>query len=192
MDNMQLSTTSLLKASLASFGLLAVAISTPAAEAGTRYRNYGGGFCKVEEGSAASPSNAGYDFYGRICNNSSSQPLKVICHGIQTETKDKHIDYFVDYIMWNLNGLNGNQHQHPEQSLWCQAYTRTRYGTGYYYSGSPDHAADVSGYGATPTGLVMRVNKSLSNGFTLLRCQLPRKYNGKRSCISHFCYNEYN
>lgn len=175
--------------------IAALGVATLTLRAGTTHahehdgKNYGGMTCKVEAGSAAPSSSAYFDANGRICNSSGTEPLAIICPIIKDRISDGEFHVTFDYVMWNLNGLNGAHDSHPDEALQCHAFSRTASGAGYYWSTWKD-ANDVHGYGATPPSMFGTVNATLSDGFIGVRCQLPRKYDNKMSCLSHLCVDE--
>ena len=173
---------------------LSLAVAALAAAAAPAYavdgKNYGGMLCKVDGTSPASADNAYFDFYGRVCNASTTQPLNIICPLTKDSINDGKFDIYFDYVMWNLNGINGNQNTYPEQALECQGFSRTKWGEGYFWSGWKNAGDYGDNYGDTPHFMVGTVNKTLADGFIGARCQLPRKYSGKMSCLSHLCVDE--
>ncbi len=164
-------------------GLLGASITAEPALAAVNGKNYGGMVCKKLSYSSGS---AYYDTAGRVCNNSSSNPLDVICPIVQDELNTHHFHTLIDYVMYNLNGINGNQNDHPDERLMCNTFSRTRYGNGYYWS----TWKVATGYGSQPTALSATTNRTQSNGFIGVRCQIPEKHAGNRSCISHICVDE--
>lgn len=157
-------------------------------QAATDGKNYGGMLCRPTAGTAGV---AYYDNYGRVCNDSGSQPLSVICPLTQDQMNTSKFHTYFDYVMWNLHGLNGNQNTYPAEDFTCHSFSRTRHGVAYYWSGWQS-AGDQGGnnYGATPTHLVATTNQTKADGFIGARCQIPDKYNNQRSCLSHLCVDE--
>jgi len=172
-------------------GLAAGFIMTVAAiTAHADVKNVGGLVCKHYANSEAPKSAEYITSTGRMCNNSSTERLRVTCPLVQDLGTGESVSVTFDYVNWNLNGLNGNQNAHPEQEFICAVFTRTRYAKGYYWS-TWSSAADVNGYGEYPTAMYGTANKMLDNGFTHAVCYIPRKYDSKRSCVSHLHYNEH-
>lgn len=153
-------------------------------------KNVGGLMCKRYSSSEAPKSAEYVTFGGKMCNDSSTERLRVSCPLVQDLGTGERVSVTFDYVNWNLNGINGNQNDHPEEEFRCAAFSRNRYAQAYYWSGWSS-AADVNGYGATPTALLGTVNAMQDNGFIHGVCYIPRRYAGDRSCVSHLRYREF-
>ena len=164
--------------------------SSPTALAKPDGKNYGGMLCKVDGTSPAPPSEAYFDFFGRVCNASGAEPLNVICPLTQDEMTENPFTVYFDYIMWNANGVNGRSREHPRDTFECQAFSRTAHGEGYYYSGWKNVDDYPDNFGDTPHFIVGTVNLKMPDGFIGARCQIPRTYGGQMSCLSHLCVDE--
>jgi hypothetical protein len=161
---------------------------TVTATAHADVKNVGGLVCKHYTNSEAPKSAEHITFTGHLCNNSSTQRLRVTCPLTQDHGAGKNVSVTFDYVNWNLNGINGNQNANPDQEFLCTVMTRTRYAQAYFWGGWKSAAA-FPGYGATPTAMYASA-AMLDDGFTHGVCYIPRKYDNKRSCVSHLKYNE--
>lgn len=161
-------------ACLAAATLMASSLSSSSAFAGEDGKNYGGMLCRVISGSAGSVY---YDTWGRVCNNSSSSPLQVICPLTKDSINTKKFEAVADYNLWNSN-----------KAVKCQSFSRSRYGYGHYWSGWKIG----DDYGPSAEGLHMTTNSTVANGFIGVRCEIPQKTSssGGRSCLATLCVDE--
>lgn len=175
---------------VASIAATLVAGITISATAHADVKNVGGLVC-MHYASSEAPKSAEYvTSTGQMCNNSSTERLRVSCPLTQDMGTGENVSVTFDYENWNLNGLNANHSNsaNAEQFFQCSVFTRTRYANAYYW-GLWQDAYDVNGYGDSPTALYASA-AMLDDGFTHGVCYIPRIYGGKRSCVSHLKYNE--
>jgi hypothetical protein len=151
-------------------------------------KNVGGMVCMRYASSEAPKSSEYVTSTGQMCNDSSTDRLRVSCPLTQDMGTGEGIHVTFDYENWNLNGINGNQNNNPEQEFLCTVFTRTRYAKAYFW-GLWQSAADFPGYGDTPTAMYAEASM-LDDGFSHAVCYIPRKYDSKRSCVSHLKYDE--
>ena len=170
-------------------GLVAgLTLTTTSTVALADVKNVGGLVCKHYADSEAPKSAEYITAGGKLCNDSSTERLRVTCPLTQDLGTGASVSVTFDYVNWNLNGLNGNQNTYPDQEFLCTVMTRTRYAQAYYW-GTWQSAADVSGYGDTPTAMYATAGMA-DDSFTHGVCYIPQKYDSKRSCVSHLHYNE--
>jgi hypothetical protein len=163
-------------------------IILPATFAHADVKNAAGAVC-MRYASSEAPKTAEYvTSTGQMCNDSGTERLRVLCPIVQDEGTGKGMHVSFDYENWNLNGINGNEDDHPEEEFKCSVFTRTRYAEAYYW-GEWKSAAEFPGYGATPTAMYAEA-KMLDDGFSTGICYIPRKVTS-RSCVSHLRSNEY-
>ena len=174
----------------ASIAAIIAGITLSATIAHADVKNVGGMVCMRYASSEAPKSSEYVTSGGQMCNDSATERLRVTCPLTQDLGNDEKVNVTIDYEMWNLNGLNASWQSHPEERFQCSAYSRTRYADGYYWSGGWSDANDNAGYGATPTAMYATVNKLSDPGFMHAICYIPRKYDNKRSCVSHLRYDE--
>ncbi len=178
-----------MKIAISTAAILAGITLTASIAAGANdVKNVPGAVCMRYAGSEAPKSAEYVTSTGQLCNDSSTERLRVLCPVTQDMGTGEAVGMTFDYVNWNLNGINGNQNTHPEEEFLCSVFTRTRHGDGYYWGGWKS-AADFSGYGATPTAMYAAASM-LDDGSTHGVCYIPRKVTS-RSCVSHLKYNEY-
>lgn len=175
-----------------------IAITTAAVMAGLTFtaslasaddvKNVPGAVCIRYSASEAPKSSEYVTSVGQLCNDSSTQRLRVLCPVTQDLGTDESVSMTFDYVNWNPDGINGHQNSHPDDEFLCSVFTRTRYGAGYYW-GTWKSAADFPGWGATPTAMYASA-AMLDDGSTHGVCYIPRKTSYGRSCVSHLKYNE--
>lgn len=168
-------------------GLLAgLTTLTPTASADTK--NVGGLVC-MHYASSEAPKSAEYvSSGGRLCNDSGSERLRVLCPLTQDSGNGQNVTAIFDYVNWNLNGINGSQNNYPEAEFLCTIHTRTRHGEGYYWGGWKT-AAEFPGWGEAPTAMQASA-KEIDPGFMHGTCYIPHKTGYGRSCVSHIRYTE--
>jgi len=148
-----------------------------------------GAVCMRYSSSEAPKTSEYVTSVGQLCNDSATERLRVLCPLTQHGDADDDAYLRFDYVDYNLHGLNGQQNTYPEEEFLCNVFTRTRYAEGYYY-GNWASAADVSGYGATPTALYASAAMQ-DDGFITGICYVPSKYGTQRSCVSHLQLDEH-
>lgn len=170
-------------------GALALTITTSLALAEDT-KNVGGLVC-VRYADSAAPKTAEWITYGgKMCNDSTSQRLKVTCPLPQDMGSSEAFDLNIDYVNWQ--SLAQNPHHDPDYAFECAGFTRDRYAQAYYWSGWQNVKDYGNNWGEHPTALSADVNAMLDNGFSHAVCFIPQKTSaGARSCVSHLQFTEH-
>jgi len=169
---------------------LVAGLTTIAPSAHADIKNVGGLVCMHYSSSEAPKSSEYVTSSGRLCNDSGTERLRVICPLTQDAGNLEDVTATFDYVNWNPNGINGNEQSHPEDEFLCTVFTRTRYAEAYFWGTWKTAATPfTNGWGDAPTAMQATAAEN-DPGFIHGVCYIPRKYNGARSCVSHIRYIE--
>ncbi|HEY5928330.1 MAG TPA: hypothetical protein VIV11_41865 [Kofleriaceae bacterium] len=169
-------------------GVLAVTLTSSLAFANDT-KNVGGLVC-VRYADSAAPKSAEYITYGgKMCNDSSSERLKVTCPLPQDMGTGEAFSITIDYVNWQ--SLAQNPFHDPAYAFECSGFSRDRYAQAYYWGGWQNVKDAGDNWGDVNTALSADVNAMLDNGFSHAVCFIPQKTGAGRSCVSHIMFDEH-